>query len=171
MKKTFLTMCCAAALLMGTSTSWAQEADMPPPPPPHHPEHVIDAPRPHIPPHELRRHKGPKFDKEFRKEMSERFADKLGLTDEQKAQAEKLREANRAKMEPLMKQADELRGKMDEIRKQNMDDFEKILTPEQKQKLDEMKAKREAKMQKRMEKRAEKMKEWKKDKKDKKVDD
>lgn len=169
MKKTFLTMCCAAALLMGTSASFAQERDMPLPPP-HHPEHAIDAPRPHMPPHEWK--KGPKFDKEFRKEMSDKFAEKLGLTEEQKAEAEKLREANRAKMEPLMKQADELRQKMDEIRKQNMEDFEKILTPEQKQKLDEMKAKREAKMQKKMEKRAEKMKkEWKKDKKDKKNKD
>ena len=89
--------------------------------------------------------KGPKgdFDKrpsiEEIKKHEEMFAQKLGLTDEQKEKAEILREAGRKKMEPLMKQKKELHEKMEKVRKENMEEFEKILTDEQKEKLREMK--------------------------------
>lgn len=64
--------------------------------------------------------------------MREDLAKKLNLTDEQKEQADKIREEGRKKMEPLMKEKKELRKKMDKLRKENMEDFEEILTPEQK---------------------------------------
>ena len=73
------------------------------------------------------------------KKHEEMFAQKLGLSDEQKTKAEELGKAGREKMEPLMKQKKELHEKMDKLRKENMEEFEKILTDEQKTKLKEMK--------------------------------
>lgn len=65
--------------------------------------------------------------------MHENLAQKLNLTDEQKAQADKIREEGRKKMEPLMQEKKTLHEKMDKLRKENMEEFEKILTPEQKE--------------------------------------
>ena len=73
------------------------------------------------------------------KKHEEMFAQKLGLSDEQKQKAEDLRKESRKKMEPLMKQKKELHKKMESLRKENMEEFEKILTDEQKAKLKEMK--------------------------------
>lgn len=83
------------------------------------------------------------FDKrpsiEEMKKHEEMFANKLGLSEEQRAKAKELREAGRKKMEPLMKQKKELHEKMENLRKENMEEFEKILTDEQKAKLNEIK--------------------------------
>ena len=73
------------------------------------------------------------------KKHEEMFAQKLGLSEEQKQKAEDLRKEGRKKMEPLMKQKRELHEKMEKLRKENMEEFEKILTDEQKTKLKEMK--------------------------------
>ncbi len=117
----------AVGAIMGSPVMvQAQEGELPPPPPPH--EDV--------------RH-------EMRKEHHERFAKELGLTDEQKAQAEKIRQAGREKMKPLKEKMDALHKEMDELRKENMNEFEKILTPEQQTKLKDMKAKMDKKMKER----------------------
>ena len=42
-------------------------------------------------------------------------------------------------MKPLMEESKALREKMDKLRQENMGEFEKILTDEQKQKFEEMK--------------------------------
>ena len=86
MKKTLLALLCATSMLGGISMSYAAEdGDMlPPPPPPAEdvlPPHDAplppkDAPRPH------------KFDKKDMKKFEKRMAEKLNLTEEQKAQAE-----------------------------------------------------------------------------------
>lgn len=70
--------------------------------------------------------------------MAKRLAADLGLSDEQVTQAEKIREDGRAKMEPLMEQMMKLRGQIDQERRANMQEFEKILTPEQKQKFQDI---------------------------------
>jgi len=72
-------------------------------------------------------------------EMKERFAQRLGLTDEQKQKLEEMRQADMAKMEPLFKQADELHQKIKELRKVNREHFESVLTDGQKEILKEMK--------------------------------
>ena len=82
------------------------------------------------------------FDKrpsvEMMKKHGEKLAEKLKLTDEQKQMAEKIRENGRAKMKPLFEQKKELHKKMEEVRKENMEEFAKILTPEQKKEFDKM---------------------------------
>ncbi len=89
--------------------------------------------------------KGPKGDFDRRpsieeiKKHEEKFAEKLGLSKEQKEKAKELRQEGRKKMEPLMKQKKELHEKMERLRKENMEQFEKILTAEQKEKLKEIK--------------------------------
>ena len=72
-------------------------------------------------------------------EMKARFAEKLGLTDEQKAQLEQYRHEDMAKMEPLMKQIDELRTQIRELRKAGRAHFESVLTDAQKEILQTMK--------------------------------
>ena len=79
-------------------------------------------------------------------EMEDKLADKLGLDKKQREQAKKIREDGHKKVKPLMKEMKELREKMDKLRKQNMEEFEKILTPEQKNKFSEMKEKMKEKM-------------------------
>ncbi len=70
------------------------------------------------------------------------FDERLGLTAEQKAKAKAIRAEGREKLKPIMKEMKELRKKADEIRTENMKEFEDILTPEQKAKLKSMKADR-----------------------------
>lgn len=72
-------------------------------------------------------------------EMKEHFAKKLGLTEEQKATLDKYRQEDMAKMEPLMKQMEELRTQMKEVWKENRAHFESVLTDEQKEILKTMK--------------------------------
>ena len=68
----------------------------------------------------------------------EKFATELGLTSDQKKQAEEMRQKMRSEIEPLKKQMDELRQKIKDIREKNKTEFEKILTLEQKEKLQKM---------------------------------
>ena len=63
--------------------------------------------------------------------LKHRFAEKLQLTDEQKAQIEQFRKEDMAQMEPLFKQMDDLRAKADKLREENKARFESVLTDEQ----------------------------------------
>ena len=72
-------------------------------------------------------------------EMKERFAKKLGLTDEQKEKLDEMRKADMAKMEPLFKEMENLHQQMKELRKVNREHFESVLTDSQKEILKEMK--------------------------------
>lgn len=126
MNKMFLSLLCASVVSMGATAVYAQPAEegmLPPPPPAHEMPHKV------------------------RKDMADKFAKDLGLTEEQKAQADKIRKDGREKMEPLMKEMKNLREKMDKLREDNMKDFEKILTPEQKDKLDKIKAEHKKKFE------------------------
>lgn len=67
--------------------------------------------------------------------LKHRFAEKLQLTDEQKAQIEQFRKEDMAQMEPLFKQMDDLRAKADKLREENKARFESVLTDEQKETL------------------------------------
>lgn len=73
-------------------------------------------------------------------QMKEKFAQKLGLTAEQKEKIEKMREEDKAKMEPLMKKMSELREEMHKIRQESRNRFESVLTDEQKAKLKDMRS-------------------------------
>lgn len=101
------------SLLLGASGAFAAD---PPPVPPHHYE----------------------FQKHERALPHHRRApvpleERLNLTDEQKEKAKAIREEGREKLKPIMKEMKELREKADKIRKENMKEFEDILTPEQKE--------------------------------------
>lgn len=76
---------------------------------------------------------------DFERKMQEKLAKKLDLTPEQQELAKKLNENSRKKIEPLMDEMRKTREEMDKIRRDNMAEFEKILTPEQKTKFDNMK--------------------------------
>lgn len=126
MNKKLLCIFATTALLMGSgfvNAADKKDAELPPPP-----GHEFEHPRGE-----------PKIDKEMHKKMADKFAKDLGLTEEQKDQAEKIREDGRKKVEPLMKEMKNLREKMDNLRKENMEEFEKILTPDQKTKLEQLK--------------------------------
>lgn len=71
------------------------------------------------------------FDRGYHEARAAALANRLGLTDEQKAKAEEIREDGHKKIAPLMDQMMELRKKIDTERRNNMQEFEKILTPEQ----------------------------------------
>ena len=73
-------------------------------------------------------------------QMAEKLAQDLGLTAEQKAQAEKIRADGREKVKPLMERAKKLHEEMDKLRQENMQEFEKILTPDQQEKFAKIKA-------------------------------
>lgn len=125
MNKMFLSLLCASVVSMGVTSVCAQPAEegMLPPPPAYEMPH------------------------KERKDMADKFAKDLGLTEEQKALADKIRKDGREKMKPLMKEMKNLREKMDKLREDNMKDFEKILTPEQKDKLDKIKAEHKKKFE------------------------
>lgn len=78
--------------------------------------------------------------KEPTPEMKERFAQKLGLSDEQKATLEQYRKEDMAKMKPLFEEMEKVKGKIEELRKANRARFESVLTDEQKEILQKMKA-------------------------------
>lgn len=63
--------------------------------------------------------------------MSNKLATELSLTPEQIEKFKLLRQEGHQKIEPLFNEMKELRTKMDKIRKENMEAFEKILTKEQ----------------------------------------
>lgn len=128
------------------------------PMPPHHdvrfddrrpmpPRHDVrfDDRRPEPRPHALRDLRRPGKDGFHPDEMlKDRFAKKLNLTDEQKAQIEEFRKEDMEQMKPLFEQMDELRKQADELREQNKARFESVLTPEQKDILKNMHDKRMA---------------------------
>lgn len=71
--------------------------------------------------------------------MADKLANDLGLTAEQKEQAAKIRQDGREKVKPLMEKVKKIHKEMDELRKENMKEFEKILTPEQQEKFAKIK--------------------------------
>lgn len=85
---------------------------------------------------EMRHERNPE---ERHQEMAKRMAEKLGLTAEQQEKARAIHEKGRAEIEPLMKEMKALREKMDAKRRANMEEFERILTPEQKAKFEALK--------------------------------
>lgn len=103
----------------------------------HHPEGRFDGERPREWKYRAdrgdapRRFGHPGFHPE--RALKHRFAEKLQLTDEQKAQIEQFRKEDMAQMEPLFKQMDDLRAKADKLREENKARFESVLTDEQKE--------------------------------------
>ena len=71
-------------------------------------------------------------------EMKAKFAEKLGLTDEQKTKLEQMRQEDMAKMEPLFKQMESLHEEMEKLRQDNRHHFESVLTDAQKEILQTM---------------------------------
>jgi len=137
MKKILLTAVCFGVMSWGIANAQVAD-DMPlPPPPPHGDEMLPPPPR------------DGKHMAEMEKKMSEKLADELGLSQEQQEQAKNIRKAGREKLKPLFEEMKTIREKMDKIRKENMQTFEEILTPEQKAKLKEIKDKHHEKMKKR----------------------
>ena len=131
MKKSYLTLLCATALLCGTSFAYASDdITMPPPPQTEHHQR-------------MERH---------HEKMAQKLADDLKLTDEQRAKAKEMRQQAREKIKPLIDEMKEIRKKMDTIRQENMKAFEEILTPEQKETFAKIKAERKAKFKKMMKK-------------------
>jgi len=78
----------------------------------------------------------------------QKLADELKLTDEQRTKTKEMRKAAREKMKPIMDEMKKLREKMDNIRNDNMKEFEKLLTPEQKETFTKIKEERKAKFEK-----------------------
>ena len=76
---------------------------------------------------------------ERHKKMAEKLAEDLNLSDAQRQSAQEINEKGRKEIEPLMEEMKNTRAKMDEKRQQNMQEFEKILTPEQKEKFESLK--------------------------------
>lgn len=143
MNKKLLTLFCATSLMTGALAANAQEADrMPPPPAPGHEEMM---PKEHFQKMHQKMLK-------HQEKMDKKLADDLKLTEEQQEQAKKIREEGREKMKPLMEKMKALRGEMDKVRRDNMADFEKILTLEQKAQFDKIKADRKAHIEKKMKK-------------------
>ncbi|MBQ9235572.1 MAG: Spy/CpxP family protein refolding chaperone [Alphaproteobacteria bacterium] len=122
MKKYLLTSICAAVLALSAFNVSADEGK-------------ADMDRPEPPKHEMKMQK-----------MHDDLADKLKLTDEQREKAKKIHEEGRAKMKPLMDEGRELHEKMDKLRKENMAEFEAILTDEQKAELEKIKKDHKGKM-------------------------
>ncbi len=135
MKKILLNSLCAAAVMFGArAVMAAPDGELPPPPPP---GHEFEMPRPPMGKHDM---KGP-HGKEMRG-GPDKLAKDLGLSDEQKKQAEEIHKKGREKVKPLMDEMKKIHEKMEKLRKENMAEFEKILTPEQKDKFEKVKAER-----------------------------
>lgn len=97
------------------------------------PAFAADEPKP-VP--EMRHEQNPE---ERHEKMAQKMAEDLGLTAEQQEKAKAIHEKGRAEIEPLMKEMKALREKMDAKRRANMEEFESILTPEQKAKFEALK--------------------------------
>lgn len=125
MNKKYLMMFTAAALVMSSfSVSAEEKKELPP----------FDGA-----PHHMRMdHDGKKMPPNPKK-MDERLADDLGLSEIQRVQAKQIHEKGRKQVRPLMEQMRDIREKMDELREENMKEFEKILTPEQREKFAKIK--------------------------------
>lgn len=125
MNKKFLMLTCAAALLIGINSVRAVEEEPITPPPATEKAMSRD---------------------DMHKMRAEKFAQELGLTDEQRKKAEEIRKADFEKMRPLMDEMRALREKMDAMRQENMKSFEAILTPEQQAKFKQMIEEHKSKM-------------------------
>lgn len=75
---------------------------------------------------------------EMMKKHQADLATKLNLSDEQKSAADQIRQQGRKKIKPLIEQKKQIEKEMNQIRKQNMEEFTKILTPEQKKVFDQI---------------------------------
>ena len=128
MNKKYLMMFTAAAILMAGVTSVSAQP-LPP---------VDGAPAPHHEKMEMRKAKRMPPDPE---KMAEKLAGELGLSESQREQAKAINKKGMEEVKPLMDQMRDIRKKMDELRKENMKEFESILTPEQKTKFDAFKEK------------------------------
>lgn len=106
--------------------------------------------------------------KEHHKRMAEKMAQELDLSKEQREEAAKIRQEGRDKIKPLMDEMKDIREKIDAERKANMEEFEKILTPEQQEKFEKMKKKGAEEFKKKHKERKEKW-EDREDRKDKKA--
>ena len=80
----------------------------------------------------------------------------------EKLTAEKIRLDGRKKIKPLMKKMLKLRKEIDNERKENMEEFMKILTPEQKDKFEKMHDEAVSKFKKMIEKKVSERKKHKK---------
>ena len=125
MKKYLLATICAMTLAMSSNIYAADEHDNTMPPPP----------------------SAEQMMKHRRGDLQKELADKLNLSEEQRAAAKKIHEDGRTKMKPLMEEARALHEKMDKLRKENMAEFENILTSEQKDKMEQLKQEFRKKMQ------------------------
>ncbi len=130
MKYKFLAVT-AAVLLAGTAIVHA--ADTPQAINPEVPAAAADRPD-----------KGPRFKRPSPEMMEQKLADRLKLTDEQRKLIKERRLADREQLKPLFDQMKDIRTKIDEIRRSNMEAFEAILTSDQKAKFDKIKAERKA---------------------------
>lgn len=116
MKKYLLATVCALTVIMSSNVQAQEKADEP-------------QPLPQVE-HRMKGH---------RDDMQNKLADKLQLTEEQREQAKKIHEEGREKMKPLMEEGKALHKKMDKLRQENMGEFEKILTDDQKEEFEKMK--------------------------------
>ena len=123
MNKKLLTIACASMLFAGMNNAFCQEAAV---------SEEGESARMEMRMLRRGRHHGRDM------QNMQGLADELGLTEEQKQRAEEIRQADVEKMKPLMEQMEELRKQMDQIREENKNAFEEILTPEQKEKFDNM---------------------------------
>lgn len=127
MNKKLMILTCASVLFLGANNSLALEP-------------AVKGPQ-MTPGHEMQ------LPKHHKKGMhGKKLAEELGLTAEQQKKAEEIRKADFEKMKPLMEEMKKLREKMDKMREENMKSFESILTPEQKIKFEEIKAKHKDRM-------------------------
>lgn len=95
---------------------------------------------------EMKGHKPDKAEMEKRMaEKKEAFANRLGLTDEQRTKSAALHEQSRAEMKKIMEEMDALKKKADSLREQSKKDFEALLTDDQKKILEQIHQEREAK--------------------------
>ena len=132
MKKIYLTLLCATALTFASHLASAQDN--------------ITMP---MPPHAIHHNNGTQHNIEKHHEkMAKKLAEELKLTDEQQAKSRQMRKAAREKIKPLLDEMRAIREKLDAIRKDNMKDFEALLTPEQKEVFAKIKAERKVKFEK-----------------------
>ncbi len=127
MKNKFLLSSCLSAMLLFGANAFAAEdiAPVDMPPAPHH--HQFDG-------------------KKMHEMHQKKLAEDLDLSAEQQAKAEAIRKADFERMKPLIEEMKALREKMDNMRKENLEAFKEILTPEQKVKFEKIIAEHEAKM-------------------------
>ncbi|MBP5399496.1 MAG: hypothetical protein J6Y53_03670 [Alphaproteobacteria bacterium] len=127
MRNKFLLSSCLSAMLVFGANAFAVED-------------VVPADVPPAPQHQ--QFEGKKMHEMHQKKLAE----DLGLTAEQQAKAEAIRKADFEKMKPLIEEMKALHEKMDNMRKENLEAFKEILTPEQKVKFENIIAQHKEKM-------------------------